>query len=140
MVEQRYYGSAEFREAAANAVDNWRVHQFIDGPGGTFRIVGAEAATGTRYVVTVTDLGENGHLIDGGRLCVAVTEPWQTSAMMSPGYTTAEYIAEKLVPRQKYREDRLHGGDWAALMLTIGDASRGLIQPDVSPLTGRVSL
>lgn len=84
--------------------------------------VNAEAGTGSRYFVVATPLSPLGRGVGGGPVLVTVLWPWQDSWCLQYGGTLAlSYVAEHLTVG-RYRTDRLHGGDAAALTLTVATA------------------
>lgn len=76
----------------------------------------AEAETGTRYVVTVTDVGDEGAALTGGRYVVAVLSPWQ-SVYATSGLVDDRYVVEHWAPHRQ-----VHGGDVAAVVESINRA------------------
>lgn len=82
------------------------------------RVVIAQSSTGSRYVVTISDLGPFAPQLGGDRL-VSVLSPWQASYPLQSGggILTMEYAAEKF--------GRGHQNYWAdmwALTRTIAYA------------------
>ena len=79
-------------------------------------VIEAEAKTGTRYVIAVTDQGDGGALITGGRFLVACLSPWQ-SVYATSGTVDDAYVREHWAPHRE-----VHGGDVAAVTLAINEA------------------
>jgi hypothetical protein len=112
-------------EAYQNAQAHWQVIaddrlQVLDET--PIRYVSAEARTGSRYSVTVTPLPIDGRRYEGGPLLVTVTSPWTDSwTLQRTGSLHVDYVAEHLTGRRAI-ENALHGGDLAALTLTVAYA------------------
>lgn len=118
-----YYGSEQWDKDVLEAMQKFRlVHD--SGPDLLRRYVSAEAGTGSRYAVVATRLPDPGPLMEGGPMVVTVLSPWQDAwAMADSGELHSSYVAEHLTAG-RYRDQRLHGGDLAALTLTIAHALR----------------
>ena len=82
------------------------------------RVVIAQASTGSRYVVIVSDLGPFASSLGGDRL-VSVISPWQASYPLQAGggIITMEYAGEKFG-----RGHQNYWGDMWALTRTIAYA------------------
>lgn len=82
----------------------------------------AEAGTGSRYSVVVTPLDKDSRDREGGPVVVTVLSPWtDAKVMQADGVVAASYVAEHLTAG-RWRDDRLHAGDLAALTLTVAHA------------------
>jgi hypothetical protein len=135
-----YAGSDLWREDVRRADENWHVTNEIRTPfevlhgtadGGRVPIawrtaeiveVNAEAATGSRYSVVTTPLSPLMRGIGGGPVLVTVLWPWQDAwCLQDDGDLHASYVAEHLTDG-RFRSDKLHGGDLAALTKTVAYA------------------
>lgn len=110
---------AEYTQHVEQARAAWKVTQ--DWLSSQVRYVEAEADTGSRYTVTTTVLPAGAALLAGGPILVTVTAPWIAAYFLqSGGELHSSYVAEKFAPAG--RDWPLHGGDLAALTLTIAYA------------------
>lgn len=113
----------------------WRVVQETTLPcynnhGGEFgeiRFVRADAGTGTNYVVITTPLDPAAKAETGGPVLVVVYSPWQDVWAMQrdnedhSNVVAASYVAEHLCQGRRSKKT-LHGGDLAAITLTVAHA------------------
>lgn len=121
-----YRGSDAWKKDVADAAENWhRIYRDeAQDPHGNMVSVAieAEAKTGSRYVVVCTALPRAAMLREGGPVLVTVLWPWQDAwTLQWEGDLHASYVAEHLTDG-RWKADTLHGGDLAALTLTIADA------------------
>lgn len=132
----RYVGSKMWLDDVRKARANWKIvaeerRKVMPSLGEAVRgdefgheivMVEAEAGTGSAYRVVVTPLGMVGRGRMGGPALVSVISPWSdTWALQYGGHLALSYVAEHLC-EGRFRADRLHGGDAAALTLTIAYA------------------
>jgi hypothetical protein len=125
--QMRYRGSEQWYADVESAKAKWVVKReeamiVYDGPKvyGTVRYTEAEAGTGSRYAVCVTPLPPGAN--EGGPVLVTVIQPWQDCWALQPtGFLAQSYVEEHL-SAGRYLDDRLHGGDMAALLLTVAHA------------------
>lgn len=97
-------------EIAAEFADGWLT-----------RYVEAQASTGSRYAVVVTQMGLAAGR-EGGPVLVTVLSPWQDAwCLAADGYLDMSYVAEHLTAGRG-RGGNLHGGDLKALTMTIQHA------------------
>lgn len=122
---EEYPGSANWFDDIAAAEAAWivKAEQKQQVGDGDRRIVTvrAEAGTGSNYLVVATPLGSLGERETGGPVLITVINPWQDcwSLQDDPHRTLAlSYVAEHLTDG-RWRSRRMHGGDVAALTLTI---------------------
>lgn len=79
--------------------------------------VEAQAGTGSRYVVVATVLPADAREREDGRWLVSVVWPWQDCKVVD-GQVEERYVMEHLTDGKAF-DGRLHGGDMAALTLTV---------------------
>lgn len=78
--------------------------------------------TGSRYVVVATPLGPLGRSSCGGPTLVTVYSPWRDCwALQDSGLLASSYVAEHLTTVSP-SPSHIHGGDLAALTLTVAHA------------------
>ena len=117
-------------EAWEKALANWDA-QFVKGTS-TTTYIDAEARTGSRYAVVVTDLPEPAARREGGQLLVSVLQPWQSCYPISvfPGEDLhPTYVMEHWLPPRKAP---YHPGDVAALVATINAGIQMHLQQDLT--------
>lgn len=83
----------------------------------TTRYVEAVAKTGSRYVVMVTRLRGGEAVKEGGDRLISVVWPWQDCKVYTGDWIEGSYVAEHLTAGRY--PDRMNGGDFAALTMTI---------------------
>lgn len=110
----------QFAQASEAAEKNWTPRN----GGATERTVyvNAEAKTGSRYAVVVSELPIPAVSAEGGQWLVTVVQPWQAAypvGSLEP--IDLSYVLEKFC-RQGSRPELVHGGDAKALQLTINFA------------------
>lgn len=89
----------------------------IGHPGGAVRYCSAEADTGYRYSVCVTELPPAGKGREGGPVLLTVTSPWvDAHALQTTGYLSERYVAEHLCGAP-YR--KVGDGDLRAITLLV---------------------
>lgn len=93
--------------------------------------VEAQAGTGSRYVVTASDMGIGGVLVLGGQKLVTVSYPWKAVYPVNSNGSGLHdhYLHEKFVG-----DEKRNGGDVGALFMTIRaalDRLDGEETPDV---------
>lgn len=113
-----------FEQQAALAAENFEIvyENFIGLTGMSREIhhVIAEAGTSSRYSVVVTPLGHGGRHEGGGSALVSVLSPWRSAyPFQFEDDVHWTYVTEKLAKRNP------HGGDIAALTLTVARALGG---------------
>lgn len=111
------------------AVANFTVAGEERSPDQSVQYVDASARTGSRYVVVLSRLGEQVRASYGANLLVSVLHPLQTAYAIyadgPDGLPGDDYLIEK------FCRGLQHGGDHAALCLTIREAYRLMLeQPD----------
>ena len=79
----------------------------------------AHAGTGSRYSVIVSTLSETSRIHEGGKYLVTVIAPWKNCWTWTSGEMDMVYVAEHLGNPHR---TLLHGGDLAALTMTINRA------------------
>lgn len=114
--------SEQFRSAYHRASLQFRITRYSASEETCY--VSSEAGTGSRYAVTVTKLPDDAASREGGRFLISVLAPWQTCypiAVLDEMHES--YILEKLLRPGKDLGD-VHGGDAAAIVLTVNEAIR----------------
>ena len=108
----------------ADARDHWHVlHEFHRASGDrTITVVIAEADTGSRYTVVSTPLPWQAEpYLGGAPTLITLLSPWQAAyTLQDDGTLHIDYVREKLGRRRL----GVHGGDLAAVALTVGYALR----------------
>lgn len=110
----------QFEDAAEAAAQAWRPTSGSANAAAVY--VNAEAKTGSRYAVVVTELPPTGADKEGGQWLVTVLQPWQTSYVVSfiePLHL--DYVLERFC-RPGTRPELVHGGDARAMQATINMA------------------
>lgn len=111
-----------FQSQQELASQNWEVLLEDRSPESMF--VMAEAKTGSRYSVLISQLPYGAARMTGGDHLITVLQPWQTNYPITtyPGEKLhPSYIAEKLLRPGRALEET-HGGDFEAICLTINHA------------------
>jgi hypothetical protein len=109
----------QYQRDVADAAASFRLAAIFENE--HVRYVEAEADTGTRYSVTTAKLPVGADRWAGAPVMVSVLSPWPGAYAMQPtGELHIGYVAEKFAPKREF----VHGGDLAALTMTIAHALR----------------
>jgi hypothetical protein len=85
----------------------------------TAAYVAAEARTGSRYAVVISQLPPMAAGAEGGAYLISLIQPWQASMVFTvfpDEQIHGDYIVEKMC------KDRKHGGDLAAVVMAVNTA------------------
>lgn len=121
MTETDTRADAQAREYRA-AQDAFRVMD--NGASRSAVYASAEAKTGSRYAVVISELPLAARQAEGGTHLITLLQPWQACMVFSPmpgEKIHVDYVAEKLCPRDRPR-NMVHGGDVAGAHLTVNYA------------------